>query len=132
MAKRMLFFLILLIAGLAATACFDLHVESGVDYPAGRFSAALERIALLRSGSTAGASRATALHMLVYDGEERELVSASFPMWLVRRGTKEGEALDRYFDLDSRALQEISRLGPGLLAQVEDEREGTHVLLWLE
>jgi len=141
MAKKAFFLMILIIMMLSSTACFNLHVESDVDFPAGRFSAAWERIALLDRHNPDRVGRAREMHMLVYDGESRELVSGTVPMWLVRLGGEEGkkhgngrpqEVASRYVDLDQCCMNEMSRLGPGLLVQVDDQGDDTHVLLWLE
>jgi hypothetical protein len=141
MAKKVLFWLVVAIMMLGSTACFNVHVESDVDFPAGRFSAVWERIGQLQRHNPDRVGRAREMHMLVYDGESRELVSGSFPMWLVKlagekneeHGTRRShEVASRYVDFDRCSMREISRLGPGLLVQVDDGDEGTHVLLWLE
>jgi hypothetical protein len=141
MAKKVFFLIVLVILMLSSAACFNFHVESDVDFPAGRFSAAWERITQLQRHNPDRVGGARKMHMLVYDGESRELVSGSFPMWLVKlAGEKDEEhgprrskevAL-RYVDFGRCPMLEISRLGPGLLVQVDDGDEGTHVLLWLE
>jgi hypothetical protein len=141
MAKKVLFWLIVVIMMLGSTACFRVHVESDVDFPAGRFSAAWDWITQLQRHNPDRVGGARKMHMLVYDGESRELVSGSFPMWLVKlAGEKDEEhgprrskeVASRYVDFDRCSLRGISRLGPGLLVQVDDGDEDTHVLLWLE
>ena len=81
------------------------------------------------------------MQTLVYDGQARELVQVTVPMWLVKMAMKhDGEShsrrshdvVGRYVDFDVNHLGNISRLGPGLLVQVEDMEENTHVLVWLE
>jgi len=141
MAKKVFFLLILIILVLSSTACFNLHVESDVDFPVGRFSAAWDRIALLERHNPDRIGKARQMHVLVYDGESRELVTGVFPMWLVRLESEKGEdhgkgqpqdVASRYVDFDRCSMREMSRLGPGLLVQVDDQGDDTHVLLWLE
>jgi hypothetical protein len=141
MAKRMLFLLVLLIILFSTGACFNFRIESDVDFPAGRFAAAQERVSALVRHNPDRIGRSGNLHMLVYDGSSRELVCGDVPMWLVRLGIEKGEAHEeqrtqdvagRYVDFDWQYVKEFSRLGPGLLVQVDDMDDNTHVLLWLE
>jgi hypothetical protein len=141
MLKKTLFLLLMVILTLGATACLNLHVQEDVDFPVGRFDSARETIESLQRRNPDRIGRARAMHMLIYDGEERELVTGVLPLWLVKLGVEKIEehgkgrphdVADRYVDFDSCTLREMSRLGPGLLIQVDDEGDGTHVLLWLE
>jgi hypothetical protein len=141
MVKKALFLVMLVILALGSTACFSFHVESDVDFPAARFSSAAERVAFLQSHNPDRVGRARKMHMLVYDGESRELVAGAVPLWLLRLGGERGEGhgpgrreevASRYVDFDPCDLHELSRMGPGLLVQVDDLGDDTHVLLWLE
>jgi hypothetical protein len=140
MVKKILFMLLLLVAILFSSGCF-VSVKEDIDFPAGRFAAALERISALERHNPDRVGRAAKMQTLVYDGDSREMVQVTVPMWMVRLGMKHtGErhsrqpqdAAGRYLDFDLEHLGDISRLGPGLLAQVEDLQENTHVLVWLE
>jgi hypothetical protein len=140
MVKKILFALVLLVAVLFSSGCF-VSVKEDVDFPASRFTAARERISTLERHNPDRVGRAAKMQTLVYDGESREMVQVAVPMWMVRLGMKHtGEshsprpqdAAGRYVDFDLEHLGDISRLGPGLLVQVEDMEENTHVLVWLE
>jgi hypothetical protein len=79
------------------------------------------------------------LEVLVYDRDERQLVRASLPMWLVRK-------IDEHQDLDldlgdedghaAKALRrhlclaDVEKAGRGVLVEVEEE-DGDQVLVWL-
>lgn len=141
MVKRMLFTLMLVVVGLLGSGCFNIHIEEDVDFPAGRFAAAGERLAVMEKHNPDRIGRIANMHVLVYDGQSRELVQVALPMPMVKmamkheRGggrAKPQDAACRYIDLAWSDLGDISRLGPGLLVQVEDARENTHVLIWLE
>lgn len=141
MAKRVFFLLLLILALLGTVACFDFHVRSGVDFPAGRFAAAWERVGFLERHNPDRVGRARAMHVLVYDGESRELLEGRIPVWLAKLAGDGDEGRDRepgrdvasrYVDFDECSMPELFRLGPGLLVQVDDMDDGTHVLLWLE
>jgi hypothetical protein len=141
MAKRMFFVLMLIIVILFSSGCFNVKVEEDVDFPAGRFAAARERLAVMERHNPDRIGRIANMHVLVYDGQSRELVQVALPMWMVKMAKEhEGKSCrhqpqdvaGRYVDFDWSDLGNISRLGPGLLVQVEDARENTHVLIWLE
>jgi hypothetical protein len=140
MAKKILFMLMLLVVVLFGNGCF-VSVRQDVDFPAGRFAEARERVSIMESHNPDRVGRVAKMQTLVYDGKSRELVRVELPMWLVRMAMKhEGkncpqqphDVAGRYIDFDWRHLGNISRLGPGLLVQVEDMKENTHVLIWLE
>lgn len=141
MAKRMMFALLLLMVVLFSNGCFDVRIEQDVDFPAGSFAAAGEKLAVMEQHNPDRIGRIKNMHVLVYDGQSRELVQVAVPMWMVRMAKRHAgkesrprpqDVADRYVDFDGLALENISRLGPGLLVQVEDMRENTHVLVWLE
>ena len=140
MAKKILFALVLLVAVLFGSGCF-VSVKEDVDFPASRFAEARERISMLERHNPDRVGRVAKMQTLVYDGQSREMVQVAVPMWLVRMAMKhEGkdhaqkhqDVTKRYVDFDWDHLGNISRLGPGLLVQVEDMQENTHVLIWLE
>jgi hypothetical protein len=141
MVKRIFFLMILIVILLGASACFNFQIESDVDFPAGRFAAAQERLSALERHNPDRIGQVHNMHILVYDGSSRELVAGVIPMWLVRLGIEKGErkgenrhreVASRYIDFDWQHVEHLSRLGPGLLVRVEDLGEDTHVLLWLE
>jgi hypothetical protein len=141
MVKKWIFALLLLLVILFSSGCFNVQIEEDVDFPAGRFAAAREKVAVLASHNPERAGRAGKMQVLVYDGPSREMVQVAVPMWLVGMAEKhEGKNSRRqpqdvarhYVDLDFSDMEDVSCLGPGLLVEVEDMKENTHVLIWLE
>ena len=141
MAKKILFALVLVVAVLSCSGCFDIAIKQDVDFPAGSFAAARERLAVMERHNPDRAGKAAKMHVMVYDGRSREVVQVTVPMWMVKLANKDEEhesmrqpqdVADRYVDFDWSDLEHVSRLGPGLLVQVEDGKENTHVLIWLE
>lgn len=141
MAKKILFVLLLMMVVLFSSGCFDMRIEQDVDFPVGRFAAAREKLAVMEKHNPDRIGGIANMHVLVYDGQSRELVQVAVPMWMVRMAKQHVEkksqrrpqdVAERYVDFDGFALGNISRLGPGLLVQVEDMQENTHVLVWLE
>ena len=140
MAKKILFMLVLLVAILFGSGCF-ISVRQDVDFPASRFAAVRERISMLERHNPDRVGRAAKMQTLVYDGQSRELVQVAIPMWMVKMvkmhegkncRSRPQDVAGRYVDFDWSHLGNISRLGPGLLVQVEDLQKNTHLLVWLE
>jgi hypothetical protein len=80
---------------------------------------------------------ATSLHVVAYDADERKLVRATLPLWLVHKaadldevdlGEEIGEDVGRC--LKRVRLRELERVGRGALVEVE-EGGSTRVLVWL-
>jgi hypothetical protein len=141
MAKKMIFALLMLLVILFSSGCFDMKVEEDVDFPAGRFAAARERVSVMASRNPERTGKAGKIQVMIYDGQSREMVQVAVPMWMAGMAERhEGKSsrrqpqdvAGRYLDLDCSELEDVSRLGPGLLVEVEDEKENTHVLIWLE
>jgi hypothetical protein len=141
MVKKTLFALVLLVAALVCNGCFNVHVKEDVDFPGGLFAAAWEKLAVMEKHNPDRIGRSAKMHVLVYDGKCRELVRVTLPMWMAKMAEKNKkrssrapaqDVAGRYVDFDLSDLGDISRMGPGLLVQVEDMRENTHVLVWLE
>ena len=94
-----------------------------------------------RADATEVASRpgpAKSLQVVAWQRDERKLVKASLPLWLVHKvadGHDEFELGDEVSDevegcLRKVRLQDLEKVGRGALVEVEDE-DGTQVLVWL-
>ena len=77
------------------------------------------------------------LNVLVYDRDERELVSVSAPLWLARKvsgiALADEEDGDEGVALARRCLakENLAKAGRGVLVEVEED-EGDQVLVWLK
>jgi len=128
----------LALAALLGAGCvFEVSVQEMRD-PRPAFEAA-RRDAMRLQGRR---RRARELNVLVYDPDDRKLVRACIPMWLVRKigngiGTgrdevevsPEGERVERRLRRHVR-IEEIEKAGLGILVEVEEE-DGGLVLVWL-
>jgi hypothetical protein len=83
--------------------------------------------------------RAHDLEVLVYDADERKLIRARVPLWVVRKATGHDDLdfeLGGEVDSDLRDtlrrvnLKELESAARGTLIEVEED-DGTHVLVWL-
>jgi hypothetical protein len=119
----------LVLAGLAASASACLVNVQHVDDPAPAFARAQAEAAKVQ-----GTGKPGSLNVLVYDPSDRELVSVSAPLWLVRKAGNlaldddgdEGVQFARLCLLP----ENLEKAGRGVVVEV-DEEEGDHVLVWL-
>lgn len=141
MIQRLLFWVLLLVLFLVLSGCMNFSIQKDMDYPEFRFKqklAELESTVNHRRGKSEKASR---MNFLLYDGGDRELVS--FWIWihlfcdnLDRADIGDHETEIRYSGgisgLNRDVLKKMDGLGPGLIAEIRDFDENSHVLIWLE
>ncbi|MCK4836187.1 MAG: hypothetical protein KAT17_06100 [Candidatus Aminicenantes bacterium] len=142
MIKRMLFWLfVFVIFVFFMTGCMNLSIQRNVDYPESLFKQKLKRIESLRVRSQREMDQASRLNFLVYDGDDRELISFSVLTDIVlssldgidcRDHAKVSKYSEEYLTLKWKHLKNLDRLGPGLIAEIEDLKENSHILIWLD
>ncbi len=140
--RKHIHLLALMIIPLFFVACPTITVSQHDHCPVELFQAAETRIAALQAANPDRDREAVELRMLVYDGDGGELVKISMPLAIVEWGmdvSKETIELnaDSSWDEDLNPIthmrpEDLRKLGPGMLVQVEDVEEDTHVLIWLE
>ncbi len=113
------------------TSCNIVKVSTVDEFPAQKFEEAREHITHLSKKNI----KPHSLKLLVYDGDDRECVELSVPFWMARMGidlSEEdiGDIEIEGVDCDLEEL--IEKLPAGLLVEVEDFEENSHVLIWLE
>lgn len=123
-------------------ACPTIHVSQHEQFPTELFEAAQARIAVLQAANPDRDREAIELRMLVYDGDGGELVEIHMPLAIVEWGmdvSKETIELDpdSNWEEDLNPIahmrpEDLRKLGPGMLVQVEDAEDDAHVLIWLE
>jgi hypothetical protein len=128
----------LALAALLGGGCvFEVSVQEVRD-PRPAFEAARREAARLQGRR----GRARELNVLAYSPDERKLVRACIPMWLVRKIGRKVQSSD---EIEVRAegeerveerlrrhvrIEEIEKAGLGVLVEVEEE-DGGLVLVWL-
>jgi len=122
---------------LVLSACLTVQVKKGVDDPSPYFEKAYRQIERIHQEFPSREGWARRIHVLVYDGSSGELIKATAALWLVNGcldlGTKAAEWSGDFegdFEFDWRAIKDLGQVGPGLLIEVEDERD--RVLIWQE
>ena len=134
--------LALITVGLFFTACPIIYVSHHDSFPAEKFEAALDRITALQADNPDRTGEACELNILVYDGDGGELVRISMPLAIVEWGVdvaqtsveldEDADWEDEMNPLRHMTPEDLRKLGPGLLVQVDDAEEESHVLIWLE
>jgi hypothetical protein len=142
--KRTLLLIVVLMLFLVFTGCL-LEVKDDVDYPAGLFEKTLKKLEKIHAEDPGRKGKVSALHMLIYAGDERKLITFSVPAELAKStmesvdlGSIKDKNLEKYHkavgDVDLKKLKDLDRLGPGMLAEimVEEKDGNVHILMWLE
>lgn len=140
--RKRIHLLALMIIPLFFIACPTIHISHHDQFPAEQFEAARTRIAVLQAANPDRDREAIELRMLVYDGNGGELVQIHMPLAIVEWGmdmSKETIELDPDSSWEEELNpiahmrpEDLRKLGPGLLVQVDEEEDNTHVLIWLE
>jgi len=116
---------------LLLTSCNMVKVSTVDEFPAQKFENAREHIAQLNGKHITPHS----LKLLVYEGDDSECVELSVPFWMARMGMdlSEEDIGDIEIEgVDCELEELIEKLPAGLLIEVEDFEENSHVLIWLE
>ena len=141
MIKKIVFLIFILIALLLLTGCMNLLIETDVDYPDGLFKKTMKKIEALHAKDPHRKGNISKLNVLIYDGEDRQLVRFSIKKGLAEIALKNNDITDdddikkyskKYAHLDLENIKDLDRLGPGLLMEIEVTEENTHVLIWLD
>ena len=127
-----------LAAVVLAGSCFDFSLQQDIDYPAELFAGRLRHISGLNPRHPA-----EHLSFLVYKGDERQLIRFSLSFSTIemlaesepdgispaRWNVQSGKYLG---DLRLKDLNRLKRAGSGLLIEVQEREENSHLLIWME
>jgi hypothetical protein len=141
MIKRFFLIVFMLIVLLFLAGCMNLLIETDVDYPTDLFKKTMKKIEAIHEKDPHRKGSVSKLNVLVYDGEDRQLVRFSVKKGLAEMALKNGDITDdddvkkyskKYANLSLENIKNLDRLGPGLLIEIEVVEENTHVLIWLD
>jgi hypothetical protein len=124
------------------TGCL-IDIKSDVDYPAGLFKQTLKKIETLHAKDPGRKGTVSNLNILVYDGDDRQLITLSFPITTASETLKEidfenDKEMKKYTKkigcIKFKNMDFLDRMGPGLLleTEVEEDNEKVHALIWLD
>jgi len=139
--------LIIVVIVVALFAGCHLDINNDVDYPADLFKQKLKKIDTLTAKATKMKGQVNNLNILVYDGEDRELIDFSVPFTAAKESAKWAMNVDNFdkkdkvkkiskklgnIELDN--LDFLEKLRPGLIAEIEvnEPKEKAHILIWLD
>ncbi len=126
---------------LFVSACFNLQIIKNVKKPDRYFKKANREIEKIHRNTPDREGRPRKIHILIYEGSDRDLIQVSVPLWLVNRCMDIGAGIDENdnefdfedrFDFDWKGLKNLGQVGPGLLVDVNDIEDETRILIWLK
>ena len=141
MIKRIFLIVFMLIVLLFLAGCMNLLIETDVDYPDALFKKTMKKIEAIHAKDPHREGSVSKLNVLVYDGDDRQLVRFSVKKGLAEMALKNGDITDddnvkkyskKYANLSLENIKNLDRLGPGLLVEIEVVEDNTHVLIWLD
>lgn len=142
--KRMCLLILMTFSLLSLSGCFGLsiHIRKQAFKPHELFKKAYRKIEKIHRLDPLRKNRVRRFCVLVYEGDDRELVQVKVPMWLMnlvwshtshhKEIRSEHQSMDKYCSFDEEAWKNLVQFGPGLLLEVNDRTDGTQVLLWQE
>jgi len=140
MVKKFALILFVIIIMLFNNGCFNMTIQSDVDFPAGKFKSAWNKIEKLHAKPAHQRGKISQLNLMVYTGDERQFVSFSVPRSLLETILEEGDISDRKdikkysgdIGINWDAVKNLDKLKPGLLMEVEVSEDDVHILIWLD
>ena len=129
---------LLILLTLTFVACPEIRDTTVKGFPTKEFQAAERQIAALEQAHPNRKGKASELHLLAYDREDGDLVqirvslsTIGWGMHFVRENEDSEDLKDPLNPLNHMTAKQLRELGPGLLVRVDDEEDGSHVLIWL-
>jgi len=142
MIKKYVLLVFVLMIVLLFTGCL-IDIKSDVDYPAGLFKQTLKKIETLQAKDPGRKGTVSNLNILVYDGNDRQLITLSLPITAASETLKgidfeNDESMKKYSKkiggIKLKNMDFLDRMGPGLLleTEVDDDNDKVHALIWLD
>lgn len=130
---------VVILGPLFLCACFGLTIVEDVRNPSRYFDKAYREIEKINRQDPSREGRVENLHILIYDGSDRQIVELTVPLWLANNYLELGEEIDdierdldfeKHYEFDWDCFDNLGDLGPGLLIEIDDNN--SKILLWLE
>ncbi len=131
--------LLILVLSFFFSACY-IEIKENVSNPEYYIRKAQKEIERLEKPNFFRSRKATSINIFVYDGESKEVVRVGLPLWLFNLCVDIAEDFENDpkhlrkhskwdCEIDFRALKKLSRLGPGPVMEVRDEK--SLILIWM-
>jgi len=124
------------VLAVSLSGCMAVKIKHNVRNPGKYFSRAYTQIERIHRVDPLRRGKGDKVHVLVYDISDLELIQVSAPFWLVNTCMDiEGDIdhdsdLEERYEFDRSVIRDLKNVGPGLIAEIEDEN--TKVLVWIE
>ena len=132
MTKKIVYIVLLTVL---LSSCMSLHLRKNINYPEQTFERTAKKIEAIHAKDPQRKGKIHKLNLLVYDGEDRELVKLSIRKWLAKLILKKAIREDMENKVANTILKDIKNLkqiGPGLLIEIKEEKENVHLLMWID
>lgn len=137
--KRKTQVVIIVLTPLFLCACLSFNIIENVKDPSRYFKKAHRQIEEIHKQYPNREGRPHHINLLIYDGSDRDLIELTVPLWLADGCVDLGKSMaeiehesdfDEKYDFDWEAIEDLGQLGPGLLVEIEDEKD--RILIWLQ
>ena len=137
--KRKVQIIVIVLVPLFLSACLCIKIAENVKNPSPYFKRAYRQIEEIQRHYPNREGRPHHIHLLIYDGSDRDVIEITAPLWLVNGCIDLGMSVaerenefdfEERYDFDWEAIRDLGQIGPGLLVEVDDE-DG-RVLIWLK
>ena len=139
--KRKTQILAVILIPLFVSACFNLQIIKNVKKPERYFKKAYREIEKIHRNNPEREGSPHRIHVLIYEGSDRNLIQVTAPLWLVNSCMDFGANMaednndfdfEERYDFDWRGLKNLGQVGPGLLFEVDDLEQETKILICME
>jgi hypothetical protein len=142
MIKRILLVVLVLLAILTTTGCFNLEIKDNVSNPARAFNKAMATIKTIHAENPGRKGEVKNLNILAYIGGENKLISVSIPKALAqiapqwKSEIKSDKTFGKYSyqidQIDLEKFKDLDKLGPGMLMETKIDEGKIRILIWLD
>jgi hypothetical protein len=142
--KKVYLVLVVALATISLTGCL-VDIKNDVDYPAEQFKQTLKKIEKIHAQDPGRKGEVHNLNFLIYIGDERKLVSLSFPKALLEGASNYTEMIeDDDFKKNTEVLKDIDikkqlkklenldAIGPGLILEAQIAKDNIHIIIWID
>lgn len=132
MTKKIVYIFLLTVL---LSGCMSLRVRHNTSYPGQTFERTAKKIEAIHANDPQRKGKIHRLNLLVYDGQDRELVKLSIRKWLAKLILKEAirdEVEDNTANAVLKDIKNLKQIGPGLLIEIKEEEENLHLLMWFD
>jgi hypothetical protein len=128
----------IILLSLLLISCFRVQVKKSVNNPHTYFKRANRQIEKIHRYFPNRQGKPSRIFVLLYNQNSREMIQISAPIWLANACMEVGMSaveesddfdFEERYDFDWSGIKDVSRIGPGLLLEVDDEKN--KILIWL-